>query len=181
MRGGARAGLGSGVRGRFPSAGVRSGRGRGGGLEGVVSVKVSWHGGLGYAPGSSPSLRHSPCLAVGAGRWSRPFPWRSSGADVALVSCSLRGGWSVNRRGGDGGARTCGPCDVSRARCWPRGAGDGWEGWRELVVMVVGRKEQTWQRLHAVSEFGRDRPADPDGGIYLPKFPLQESPCGSVG
>ena len=35
-----------------------------------------------------------------------------------------------------------------------------------MVAMVVGRKEQTWQRFHAVSRFGRARAAEPEGGVY---------------
>ena len=60
------------------------------------------------------------------------------------------------------------------------GAGRGWEG--DGVVarcgkwvggMVVGRKEQTWQWLHAVSRFGRGRAVS---GISLLMFLAYKKP-----
>jgi hypothetical protein len=38
---------------------------------------------------------------------------------------------------GGGGALTCGYYNLSCARCWLQGAGDRWEGQRQVVVVVV--------------------------------------------
>jgi hypothetical protein len=156
---------------------------RGGlGMPAAVSGVMSWHGGwvtyLGpLLPFVNPPVSSSALVVVCGVRgvtwrsWRSPFSSSSLGVRLGrfrgvrrvFVSCAFRGGWSANTGGEDGGGNIPGVPVTFPALVVGR---DVREGGRGPVVVVVGRKEQTWQQLHAVSEFGRCRPADPEGGIY---------------
>jgi len=84
----------------------------------VVSALVSWQG-TGYL------LEHYPSPVVGVGRLvyavSVVFEAliMADLGEVAIASCTLRGGWSVSTGNGDGRVLTFSPCDIFPPHRWP--------------------------------------------------------------